>query len=156
MTARKGAAAITAVVGALVVTVPGLASPPVSGSGTGTVTSRVILSSRQAGENVIQERENRGTVTGTLTGTWVEEAHGVIHPTGRVTFAGVMTFTGTVDGCGSGTLTLGFSGHGIVGAPVTESRVSVIHEGGSTLRVEGEGIVHETGPALTYELHLHC
>jgi hypothetical protein len=156
MNGRNGVAALAAAAAALVAAVPGLGAPPATGTGTGTTTSRVILSSRTADGNIIQERENRGTVSGTLTGTFVEEVRGVIHASGLVTFAGVMTFTGTVDGCGSGTLTLAFSGQGVVGAPVTESAVRIVGAGESTLRAQGEGTVDEVGPTFTYSVQLRC
>src|SRR3954454_12571375 len=102
----------------LIVAAPVAAAPPLTGSGTGTVGLRSVTPVRVAGGNVFQDRDLVGTVSGTLVGTFEEQVSGVIHASGLVTFHGTMTFTGTVAGCGSGTLTLGFSGQGVAGAPV--------------------------------------
>jgi hypothetical protein len=95
-------------------------------------------------------------VTGTLQGTFDEQVRGVIHPTGLVTFEGTMTFTGTVQGCGTGTIKLGVSGQGVSGAPVSESRVRVIESASNTLAVHGVGTVSQVGPNLTYTIQYQC
>jgi hypothetical protein len=109
-----------------------------------------------AGGNVIQERVLTGTVTGTLQGTFEEHVRGVIHPNGLVTFEGTMTFTGSVAGCGTGTLTLGVTGQGVTGVPVTESTVRVINAAANTLAVRGVGTVSQTGPFMTYQVQYQC
>jgi hypothetical protein len=156
MVARRLFAAIGGTVAALMLALPVSASPLMSGTGTGTITSLVITSNREAGGNRIQERVLAGTVTGTLEGTFVEEVQGVIHPNGRVTFQGTFTFTGTVENCGSGTFTLGLSGQGIAGAPVTEARVRVIGGEPNPLGIRGQGTVSQVGPSLTYDVQYKC
>jgi hypothetical protein len=111
---------------------------------------------RVAGGNVFQDRDLVGTVSGTLDGTFEENVSGVIHASGLVTFQGTMTFTGTVAGCGSGTLTLGVSGQGVAGAPVTESSVRVIDSAANTIQAHGTGTVSQVGPNLTYEIQYTC
>jgi hypothetical protein len=132
------------------------AGPPREGSGTGLVTGLEILSSRNAGSNVIQERRLTGTVQGTLEGTFVEHVRGVIHGNGLVTFQGTMEFTGTLADCGTGTLTLGLTGRGQAGAPVTEATVQPIRRGSNTLAASGTGTVSQVGPNMTYEIRYVC
>jgi hypothetical protein len=129
---------------------------PTSGSGIGTIGSLSITPVRRADGNTIQERELKGTVSGTLVGTFEEQVRGVIHPTGLVTFQGTMTFTGTVDGCGTGTIKLGVSGQGVTGAPETQSSVRVIDSASNSLAVHGVGTVTQRGPALTYTIQYQC
>jgi hypothetical protein len=80
----------------------------------------------------------------------------VIHPSGLVTFQGTIAFTGTVASCGSGSLTLGVSGQGVTGAPVTESQVRVIGTASNTIAAHGVGTVSQTGPSLSYEIQYQC
>jgi hypothetical protein len=141
---------------ALIVATPASASAPTVGTGNGTIAVRSVTPVRTAGGNLIQERELVGSVTGALEGSFVQHVQGVIHPSGLVTFEGTMTFTGTIAGCGSGTLTLGVSGQGVAGAPVTESRVRVIDAAANTIAVQGVGTVSQTGPNVTYEVQYQC
>lgn len=140
----------------LLATPAGAQGPPLQGSGTGTVESLVITSSREAGENVIQERTLTGTVTGTLEGTFVERVRGVIHGDRLVTFQGTLTFTGTLQDCGEGTITLGVSGRGVPGVPVTEAKLRVIDQASNTIDVTGVGTVDQVGPNMEYELQYVC
>lgn len=130
--------------------------PPVAGNGTGTITSLEILSSRQAGGNVVQERRLTGTMTGALEGSVVEEVQGVIHGNGHVTFQGTVAFDGTVAGCGSGSLQGSLSGKGIAGQPVTDATFRITNQPANTLRVNGTGTIHQVGTAFTYEFHYVC
>jgi len=148
--------AIAALVLALTLSAPASASAPLTGSGTGTIGLRSVTIVRSADGNSIQERDLAGTVSGTLDGTFTEHVRGVIHPNGLVTFQGTMTFTGTVAGCGSGTLTLGVSGQGVTGQPVTDSAVRVIETASNTISARGVGTVSQTGPLLTYQIQYHC
>lgn len=135
---------------------PAAAGPPEEGSGSGTILTLDITSSREAGGNVIQERTLTGTVSGTLDGTFVEQVRGVIHANGLVTFQGTMHFTGTLEGCGEGSLTLGLSGRGVAGLPVTDAQVRVINQSANTIDATGTGTVHQEGPSLTYDIRYVC
>jgi hypothetical protein len=132
------------------------AGPPQKGTGTGTITSFEITSSRDAGPNRIQERRLEGTLDGTFQGTFVELVSGVIHPNGLVTFQGTLEFTGTIDGCGAGALTGALSGQGQSGLPVTEAALRVIDQPSNTLHVTGKGTVRQVGRDMTYEVQYVC
>lgn len=134
------------------------AGPPRTGTGTGVITSVVITSTRAAGPNTIQERRLEGALEGALQGVFVQDARGVIHPDGLVTFQATLEFAGTVEGCGDeeGTLTAAVSGHGQAGQPVTYATVRVINQASNTLRVNGQGWMHQVGADVTYEVKYVC
>jgi hypothetical protein len=132
------------------------AGPPLTGSGSGMITALEITSSRNAGPNVIQERYIEATIEGALEGTFVQQTKGVIHGNGLITFQGTMEFTGTVAGCGEGTLTAALSGTGQAGVPVTDAKFRVINQASGTLGVAGTGSMHQVGPAFTYEVRYVC
>ncbi|WP_435103794.1 hypothetical protein [Arhodomonas sp. AD133] len=141
--------------------------PPLTGSGDGMFTGVEVTSERQAGVNSIQTRTLHGVITsGPLDGSFIQHVSGVVNQqTGRVTFDGVLIFTGTVEGCSEegqvDTVTLGLSGRGQAGtSPVTEASFRVIDrrldEGANTLPVTGQGTVNQNGNILTYDLQYKC
>jgi hypothetical protein len=73
-------------------------------SGTASVASFTPTDTRQADGNTIVEGIAKGAFTGTFNGTFVEHLTEIIHPGGDLNFHGQIVFTGTVDGCGSGTV----------------------------------------------------
>jgi hypothetical protein len=156
MLSKRSLALAVAGFGALTCAAPLTASAPVTGSGSGTIAVREVTTIRQPGGNVIQERTLEGVVTGTLQGAFVDHVRGVIHKSGLITFHGTMTFTGAVAGCGSGTLTVGLTGTGTAGAPVTTTALHVIEHGRNTLPVHGIGTVHQVGASFTYHIRFHC
>lgn len=161
-TARVAFAAMLAL---LLLAVPaGAADLPLEGSGTGMITGLEVTPIRDVGGNSHQARTLEGVVEGTLDGTFVQQTVGTVHtnhPEDRVTFRGVLTFTGTVEGCGDEvhTLVLGVAGSGTVpvpGFPVTEASVRVIGHPDNTLDATGRGTVTQEGPNLSYELQYIC
>src|ERR671934_261437 len=97
----KAAAIVAVVTAGLVLAKPIAASPPQPASGTATVVTTTITSVRAADGNVIIEATQTGVVTGTFSGTFVEDVRLVQHPSGVTTFQGSATLTGTADGCGT-------------------------------------------------------
>lgn len=165
-TARYGSMIVMlAVFGALVLAAPAAATgPPLEGSGTGEITGLDIAPIRDVGGNDHQHRTVVGTVEGALEGEFVQETAGTVHtnhPDNLVTFRGVLTFTGTIEGCGDEehTLVLRMSGKGTVpepGFPVTEARLRAIGHPDTTVDITGQGTVSQTGPLLEYELDYIC
>jgi hypothetical protein len=152
----RATVALMAAVGLLALAAPASAQPPRTGTGSGTIEIRDISPVREAGGNLIQERSLEGTVTGALVGTYTEEVKGVIHKSGLVTFQGTMEFTGTVEGCGEGTFTLGLSGRGVAGDPVTDATARVINHAANTLNIAGVGTLRQVGLTFTYEVQYVC
>lgn len=153
-----GTILVAAVISLLFVAAPvAAADTPESGSGTGVITGLEVVSQRTAGRNSIQERVLTVAVTGTLEGELVQHVRGVVHDGQFVTFQGTATFTGTMEGCGEGTLTLGLSGKGSAGPhPVTEATVQVIDQSSNTIGARGVGTVSQDGPLMTYEIQFTC
>jgi hypothetical protein len=79
------------------------ASPPISGSGTYTITSFIITSTTYAGGNTISTATATVIDTGIMTGTFSATFRDVVHADGTSNEDGQGTFTGTVDGSASGT-----------------------------------------------------
>lgn len=139
---------------------PAAAQPPVSGYGTGQITAVEITDVREADGNRHEDRVIRGTVEGTLEGTFVERVSGVVHKSGRVVFHGIMMFSGQMEDCGEGAINLGLSGKGRVGEgpgfPITEASVRVINQAANTIDVTGQGTVFQEGQDLTYDIQYVC
>ncbi|MGZ6871485.1 MAG: hypothetical protein ACXVFW_05560 [Blastococcus sp.] len=148
--------AVAAAVVAIVSAAPAQAAPPLAGSGTGLFTADQVTSARNAGGNRIVERRLEGSMSGTLTGSISEEVRGVVHPDGTVTFQGTLVFVGTVDGCGTGTLTARLQGSGQAVPPVTDATVTVIGQAANTVPVTGHGTVLQSGPDLSYSIRYSC
>jgi hypothetical protein len=148
-------AAVLAGVALFVLAAPAEARP-LSGSGTGTLTSIDVDVIREAGGNVTQVRQVEGSVDGAIEGTFVQTVTGVVHKSGLVTFHGTMTFTGTVDGCGDGTFMVGVTGRAQAGIPTADAKFRVINQATNTLGVTGTGTLHQVGPDLTYEVAYTC
>src|SRR5919199_6976603 len=74
------------------------AAPPVSGSGTFTVSSALIASTRQADGNTFLTLRVTTLYSGTLQGTGVGEETVIVHPDGTLNGRTFETFTGTIGG----------------------------------------------------------
>ena len=138
---------------------PAAAQPPVSGSGTGQITDVEITNTREADGNRHEDRILRGTVEGTLEGTFEQHTSGMVHKNGRVVFRGKMTFTGELEDCGEGTINLRLSGKGHIprpGFPITEASVRVVDQAANTIDVTGQGTVFQRGQDLTYDIQYVC
>lgn len=138
---------------------PTAAQPPVSGSGTGQITHVETTNVREVDGNRHEDRILRGTVEGTLDGTFEQHTSGVVDESGRVVFRGTMTFTGELEDCGEGTINLRFSGKGHVprpGFPITEASVRVVNQAANTIDVTGQGTVSQEGQDLTYDIQYVC
>src|ERR687885_1175013 len=74
------------------------AAPPVSGSGTFTVSSAIIASTRQADGNTFLSLHVTTLYSGTLQGTGVGDETMIVHPDGTLNGSTFETFTGTIGG----------------------------------------------------------
>jgi hypothetical protein len=96
---------VVAGLAAVVLSGPAVASPPLLASGTfyqDTFTNNTIV--KVVGGNVFLDDHDLHSYTGTFTGTDVFDGTVVVRKDGRVSWHGVSTFTGTVAGCGTGTV----------------------------------------------------
>lgn len=129
-----------------------------SGSGTGTIEVVNIADVSEPGGNKIQERTLEGTISGPLSGTFIEVVRGVIHDSGLITFKGSLVFTGTAAACGNkvGSMTVGLNGTGAAGLPTAEAEFRAIKKSENTLGVTGHGTLKQVGLDLTYEVNYVC
>ena len=89
--------------------IPALADTPGNASGTGTLTFTPNGPPRFADGNVIIHATLKGTIGGTLSGTWSEQAIEVFHPDGSATAHAMGTFNVTTP-CGAGSFDFSLEG----------------------------------------------
>jgi hypothetical protein len=140
---------------AFVVTAATAAGPPITTGQTLTITSRTVLSTRSADDNVFQVVALCGTASLGNGGAynWChDEQTTIFHPNGNWTFTADGSLTGSFPGCGDESTTYQLSGHGpttIGGFPVGEFRGT--STGGSFhLTDSGELTPFVAGSTITY------
>jgi hypothetical protein len=106
-------AAVVAGVAVFAFAAPASSSSPVPAAGVETYVPN-FTSERFADGNVILTALNPGTKTGTFTGSQVADFTLVTFKDGTFNFEGIITFTGTVADCGTGTVVLRSEGAGFV------------------------------------------
>jgi len=145
ITLLAASAAATAVVAAQ----PAAAAHP-QASGTAHVTSLAFNDVRSAGGNTILEGVQQGDISGTFTGTFVEQFRLVVHADGTTNFHSFLTVVGTAGGCGAGTIRFVVDGQGE--GPVTEGRVRTIDQNDTTVNVHAvlEAVVFVPTGTITY------
>lgn len=100
-----------------------MASPPTAASGAITQEGVTGFDIRFAGPNVILTQSTRGTVSGTLHGTYRDTFRVVIHPNGKFNAHGRLTCECTVDGrSGDLELVVTNTGEEIDGVPTFDGR----------------------------------
>jgi hypothetical protein len=127
------------VVAAVVAVVAAFGAAPSAGSGPpnpatiqGVRLTETTTFVKSAGGNTFLDFSSTGTYSGTFTGTYVEEIDVVVHPNGLSNFHGTVTFTGTVAGCGSGTIIFAIVGRAdfnVVPTPVTATAATLVGKG---------------------------
>jgi len=81
-------------------------------SGTFHEDSRTLTFVKESGGNLYFNLQDTHTYTGSLTGTDVFTGTGIIKRDGSVSWHGRSTFTGTLAGCGTGTIVFAADGGG--------------------------------------------
>jgi hypothetical protein len=80
------------------------AAPPLAASGGFTIDAINSTFVKVADGNLFLRDHDLATYTGTFTGTHVFDGTVEIFKDGSLSFHGIVTFTGTVAGCGTGTV----------------------------------------------------
>jgi Protein of unknown function (DUF3224) len=127
------------------------AAPPVSGSGTFTVSSAVTTSTRQADGNTFLTLRVTTLYSGTLQGTGVGEETVIVHPDGTLNGSTFEAFTGTIGGT-AGTAVLRVEGTGDVGTGALRGRFTILDGTGGLANVRGEGTFQAVGDSGTYSV----
>lgn len=92
---------------------------------------------RTADGNVFFTLLNPGTKTGTFTGTQFFEGHGVLFKNLDFVYNGIITFEGTVEGCGTGTVVFYNEGKGNLATGLSRN-VQHVLPGKSTVKVQAK------------------
>jgi hypothetical protein len=116
--------------------VPASAGPPMPASGTRTTTI-TCTTQHTGGPNTFSDCERDFIwVTGTFVGTGVSHFSLIVHADGSLEFHGTHLFTGTVAGCGTGTVLFSLAGQGReVGGVLTLTKSDLTTLPGGTLSV---------------------
>ena len=99
---------------------------------------------RTAGPNVFLGLANPGAREGTFEGTQFFDGKVNAKANGDFTFRGVLTFEGTVEGCGEGTVMFWNEGAGNFATGLTRNVQHTI--AGGTLKVHANLVLTATGP----------
>ena len=147
------AAAVT--VGLAALALPASASTPQAASGSGTASPPTVTSARTTPSgNTFLEFTAAGTVTGTFTGTFTQTGRMIVHPDGSSETNADVVFTGTVAGCGAGTVPIRFVAHTTAG--VGTGHGESMDQADNTVGVHTNVDIVLTGSTFTYTGTYHC
>ena len=124
----------------------------VTGTGTTTVTSRVITSTRQEGKYTIAAVRVTAVVTGILSGTIEADETAVVHPDASITITAVNRLIGTVNGT-PGTLVVQERAR-IETDGRARSKFEIVEGTNALSGVRGRGSIHFNGDNGTYSVTL--
>jgi hypothetical protein len=127
------------------------AAPPTSGTGTFTVSSAVLSSTRLADGNTFLTLRVTTLYSGALQGTGVGEETVIVHPDGTLNGSTFETFTGTIGGT-AGTAVLRVEGTGDVTTGVLRGRFTILNATGGLVNLHGEGTFQAVGDSGTYSV----
>jgi len=150
------AGALAAATVAVASAVPASAFPPTVASGGLTVTSFNSTFLNQADGNQFFQEHDLADYTGTFTGSHVLDGTLEVFKDGSASLHGTATFTGTVDGCGSGTMLFEVSAKIDPSGVVTSSHFETLSNHG-TLDVHASlEPLGSLGGTLPYTGSYHC
>jgi hypothetical protein len=150
-------AALAAAVFALAAAPPSGAAESITVAGSVVPTS-AALTVRTADGNTLISGSGTHAWTGSLTGTSVIDVHFAVHPAGKVTYHGFLTFTGTTP-CGTATVHLVSFGSGPFPGPITGHATTIEQAGASVpLHAQLDVVLFLTpdGAAVTYSGDVRC
>lgn len=145
---------------------PAIARGPMEASGVETFQLTPTCSSvlgeipgapdcRTGNGNTFLTLLNPGAKSGTFEGTQLYEGHVTIFKNGDFTLRGFVTFTGTVEGCGEGTVVFWNEGSGNVATGLTRNHQ--VATGGGTLNVHANLHLTAIGEGVnSIEGSYHC
>jgi hypothetical protein len=134
---------------------PASAAPPVAASGGFTVTSFNETFVKQVDGNLFLRAHDFATYTGTFTGTHVFDGSVEIYKDGSVSFHGIATFTGTVAGCGTGTVVFEVDGAADPSKTITRDHLQTL-SGKGTLPLHASLDFTGALPTLSYTGTYDC
>jgi hypothetical protein len=132
------------------------AGPPAPATGTGTILTTDVISIRSAGPVVITEFTQTGIVTGTLSGTFVEDVRVIQHADGRITFTGSATITAAVAGCGTGEIPVRLEGSGAGVGVTAHGRIRSVQASENAAGAQVVLEFDQVGAVFTYSGTVRC
>jgi hypothetical protein len=130
-------------------------SSPVAGN---AVPTSATLTARTADGNVIIDGVGTHAWTGSFSGTSTVTTHFIEHPSGTLTFQGVITFTGTTP-CGVGTLQFNAAGEGPLPGPIS-GHATTIDDANASVPIHAELnlvlFLTPAGAVVSYTGDAHC
>jgi hypothetical protein len=155
---RKSFIFVAALVAVLALVAPAAASSPLAATGVETYVPNFTFE-KAADGNLFFTALNPGTKTGTFSGSQVADLRFWIFKDGAFKFEGIITFTGTVAGCGTGTVVFHAEGTGFL-LPDETPVITRDHQhtlfGQGTLPVHASLDLLGVGTTLTYTGEYHC
>ena len=153
---RRGQKTLFSALMMSLVLVPSVAAtPPEAVTGTITLVSSLVTSSRQAGPNTISTAVNTIVIAGDVSGTATFELRQVTHGDGSINTHGVATCACTIDGM-SGTVVFNVAGTGSLGPPFTFSGTAVVLSADGDLEgLHGWFTFEQVDVTSTYEGRIH-
>lgn len=158
MSALRLRGLVAAIIVTVAVAAPAQASGAKTASGTGVIESTVITSTRVVGEITIANFVNTGTVTGTLSGTFVETGQLFVRSSGDFLVKARVEITGTAGDCGTGVVRASLAGFGTGGfdpANATGTAL-VVSSGHHAVAFQSVLVVDQVGTSFTYEGKYRC
>jgi hypothetical protein len=150
------AVALAAAVATVALSAPASASPPTAASGGLTLTSLNSTFVKQADGNLFFQEHDVADYTGTFTGAHAFDGTLEELEDGSISLHGTATFTGTVDGCGSGTVVFEINAEIDPSGVVTSSHFEALSNQG-TLDVHASlEPLGSVGGTLPYAGTYHC
>ena len=131
------------------------ATTPTLVTGVATATDQVTTVIGASGNFLYLEVTSVLTYTGGLVGSGPAVAFATIDTsTGMLVFAEQSTFTGTVMGSQTGTVTVLTTGTGTLGGS-SQAQVVLIHGAGGLAGLHGEGSITSSGLTTSYSIRVH-
>jgi hypothetical protein len=150
-----GVALVAALASPFLLTTSAVASAPLSGTGTSTLTSSIVLSVRQADGNIVIEQQNTRLDDGAFTGTVDEHLWLIVHPDGLITLRAEAVLSGTYPACGSDSVTQSIRLAGQI-FPSGELRANFATVGGAAVVVHGTVAGSGASDTSDFEISYHC
>ena len=158
MSALRLRGLVAAIIVAAAIAAPAQASGLKTASGTGVIESTVITSTRVVGTITIAEFINTGTVSGTLSGTFVETGKLFVRSSGDFRIKARAKITGTAGDCGTGVvraLLVGFGTGGFDPANATATAL-VVSSGHDSVGFKSVLVIDQVGTSFTYTGKYRC
>lgn len=151
-TVKRAITTALAIAGALLFAGTALAAP-LTASGTGTATAPILSNVRAAGENLLADFTQTGTISGTFDGTFETTGQIIVFADGAAVAHAFISFSGAT-ACGAGSVT--FVGMDTTSGGVGRGRVTTVDWPSNTAGIHANADLALSGPTFTYSGTYSC